>query len=142
MAFDLKSEIYAQINKTNDETLRTVLLLLLGVLEASIEGTASIKKAIEDLRTDEAGLRDAVLNGHADVHHDHHEWIAKRMAEDCAAVCTWSRGKMDAEKQDAKDAAELARAGKKAAVEQAARTIIIAFTALVAGVLGAVQFLK
>lgn len=118
MAFDLKSEIYAQINKTNDETMRTVLLLLLGVLEANIDGIEGIKKAINELREDEETLRKAVLNGHEAVHHDHHEWVAKKIAD---------------EKKAEEDAQEIAKAGKKAAVEQAARMVV---TALLSGAVG------
>jgi hypothetical protein len=122
MAFDLKSEIYAQINKTNDETMRTVLLLLLGVLEANLDGIEGIQKSIQNLRDDEESLRRAVLNGHEAAHHDHHEWVAKKIAD---------------EKKAEEDAQEIAKAGKKAAVEQAARMVVTALLSGSAGVVAA-----
>ena len=120
MAFEVKSEIMSAIAKTDDSNLKMLLLLMLGVLE-------EIGGRIDAMRADERGLRDAVLNGHADVHHDHHEWVAE---------------KIEAEKQDAKDAAELSRAGRRAAVEQATRAVVLAAASLIAGAMGALHFVK
>lgn len=88
MAFELKSEILAQISKTQDENMRIVLLLLLGVLEAGAEGMRQIADSgaegvqriaakIDELRNDEDALRKAVLNGIAATHEDDHHWVAQ-----------------------------------------------------------------
>ena len=58
MAFEAKAEILAAIGKTEDPNMKVVLLLLLAVFE-------EIGDKIDDMRADEKGLREAVLNGHA-----------------------------------------------------------------------------
>jgi hypothetical protein len=72
---DIKTEIVAAIAKTNDENMKVVLMLMLGVV-------SDIGDRIEALRRDEQGLRAAVLNGHEPVHHAHHEWITRKMEEE------------------------------------------------------------
>ncbi len=72
MSFDAKAEILKAIADTEDRNLKTVLLLLLGVLE-------ELGAKIDAMGSDERVLREVVLNGHEDVHHGHHEWIAKKM---------------------------------------------------------------
>jgi hypothetical protein len=76
MAFELRSEILSQISKTEDENLRVVLLLLLGVMEFGAEEIKKVGEKIDALRNDEDALRRAVLNGLAPTHHDDHEWLA------------------------------------------------------------------
>lgn len=75
MAFNVKSEIMASIAKTDDPNMKTLLLLMLGVLE-------EIGDKIDTIMRDEKGLRDTVLNGHEPVHHDHHVWIARKIKEE------------------------------------------------------------
>lgn len=86
MSFDAKSEILKAIAETGDRNLKTILILLLGVLE-------ELGAKIDAMGSDERALREAVLNGHEDVHHDHHEWIARQMKaeEDSAASDAASR---------------------------------------------------
>lgn len=79
MSIDIKNDIVAAIAKTNDENMKVVLMLLLGVV-------SEIGDKIEAMRRDEEGLRDAVLNGHKPVHHAHHEWISARMKEEQEAA--------------------------------------------------------
>lgn len=108
------------IAESDDPKLKVVLRLLLTVVE-------EIGEKIDTVLADERGLRDVVLNGHADVHHAHHEWLAKRITE---------------EQRDAEDAKEMARAGKKAAVEQAVKMIVTVVISLGFGAMGALHFLK
>jgi predicted PurR-regulated permease PerM len=75
MAFELKSEIMSEISKTEDERMRVVLLLLLGVMEYGAEEIIKVGKKIDELRTDEQALRRTVLNGLAETHHADHEWV-------------------------------------------------------------------
>ena len=85
MSFDVASELKAKIAKENDEDRRTILLLLLGVFEATNAGIDKISKKIDSLLSDEQSLRQAVLNGHEGVHHGHHEWIAAKIKSEADA---------------------------------------------------------
>lgn len=75
MAEPVRDQILTAIGTTNSPELKTVLLLLLAVLE-------DIGGKLDMMRNDEKGLREAVLNGHQDVHHAHHEWISGKMQEE------------------------------------------------------------
>jgi exopolyphosphatase/pppGpp-phosphohydrolase len=75
MGDPVRHQILAAIGTTSDQNLKTVLLLMLAILE-------EISGKIEEMRSDEKGLREAVLNGHEGVHHDHHEWVARKIAEE------------------------------------------------------------
>jgi len=75
MSGDIKNDIIAAIAKTDDDNMKTVLLLLLAVV-------GQIGDKIDAMQRDEKGLRDAVLNGHEPVHHSHHEWVAKRIKQE------------------------------------------------------------
>lgn len=86
MAFDVKSEILSQIDKTDDKTTRTVLLLMLGVLEQSVACVEQIGEKIDALRADEESLKRAVLNGHEASHHSHHDWIAEKIQQETEAA--------------------------------------------------------
>ncbi len=70
--FNVRSEILSGIAKTEDQTVKSLLLLMLGVLE-------EIGGKIDSVISDERSLRETVLNGHSDVHPKHHEWIAEQM---------------------------------------------------------------
>lgn len=78
MGFDVKSEILAAIAKTDDSNMKSVLLLMLGVFE-------NIGGKLDNLMRNEDAMRSMVLNGHAPVHHDHHQWIEKKIKEEDAA---------------------------------------------------------
>lgn len=75
MSFNAKSEILSAIAKTDDPAMKTVLLLLLGVFE-------EIGSKIDIFLNNERAIRETVLNGHEPVHHNHHEWLAHRIARD------------------------------------------------------------
>lgn len=75
MSFDAKEEILKAIADTGDKTLKTILLLLLGVLE-------ELGSKIDAIGSDERALREVVLNGHEEVHHGHHEWVAKKIKQE------------------------------------------------------------
>ena len=70
--FNVRSEILSGIAKTEDQTVKSLLLLMLGVLE-------EIGGKIDSVISDERSLRETVLNGHSDVHPKHHEWVAAQM---------------------------------------------------------------
>lgn len=131
MSFDAKSEILAAIAKTDDQNMKMVLLLLLGVLE-------EIGGKIDSMRSDEKGLREAVLNGHESVHHEHHEWVARQIKTDCADICGWAKSKMDAEAEAEKDA----KADKRIAREAAIRQLVTVAIGAIAGAAGVLWALK
>lgn len=93
--FNVRSEILSTIAKTQDENMRAVLLLMLGVLD-------EISKKIDGVLADEKSLREAVLNGHSLTHDDDHEWIKGQRSLDCHSICAWAKGKM-AEEAEAAD---------------------------------------
>lgn len=145
MAFDVAAELKARIAKENDEDRRTTLLLLLGVFEANLAGIETLSKKIDALRSDEQGLREAVLNGHSDRHDEHHDWIAtqidraketevirtwalRRMASTCETGCEWAETKrleeIEAAKTAKADAAADKRQARNAAINQAVTIII------------------
>lgn len=130
--FDVASELKAQIAKEDDKDRRTVLLLMLGVLEDNRAGLAALGAKIDTLINDEASLRLTVLNGHAENHDRDHEfvdqlyvhreamaeerrWIRERMRSDCALGCEWASRKMKEETDSIQTAAETAKADRRAA---------------------------
>lgn len=94
--FNVRSEILSTIAKTSDEAMRSVLLLMLGVLD-------EIGNKIDGVRQDEQSLRDTVLNGHAADHDEHHRWVEARMKDNCGDACAWAHAKMLEEAEAAKN---------------------------------------
>lgn len=107
-AFDVRSELFSQINKASDDSKRNMLLLLLGILD---EITSKLDEALSS-----SEIRKAALNGHEANHHEHHDWIEKHLESDCDAVCAWAREKMLAEKDEAVSERETKRAARKEAI--------------------------
>ena len=70
-----KQAVMAAIAKTEDQNVKAIMILMLEIME-------EIVGKIDALRADEKGLREAVLNGHTACHDEHHEWIAKRIADE------------------------------------------------------------
>ena len=108
MAFELRSEILSQISKTEDENMRVILLLLLGVLEVGAEEVKKVGAKIDALRTDEDALRRAVLNGLAPTHHDDHEWLAghrkhnaenQKIIDRAKPLIEWVESQIEAEEE-------------------------------------------
>lgn len=89
MSFNVRSEILAAIAKTDTPETKTLLLLMLGVLE-------EIGGKIDSFLQDEKSLRDKVLNGHEPSHHKHHDWIEAQMKAEIerSPVCDWAKQKM------------------------------------------------
>lgn len=124
----LKADLMAEIAKTNDPSMRSLLALLVGVFEVLIG-------KLDEMAADEKGLREAVLNGHAENHDRDHNWIAEqidykkqaaeerrwvrdRMAANCSEACDWARTKMQAEADEAKEAKADKRAARDALIRQ------------------------
>ena len=149
-SFDVAAELKSQINDENDPARRNMLMLLLGVLEANIAGIDRLSKKIDDLSSDEKALRSAVLNGHENVHHAHHEWIAvqidrtketetirtwalRRMASTCESGCEWAEKKRLEEIEAEKAALADAKADKRVAREAIIRQVVTVLTSLAIG---------
>jgi len=135
MAIDVKSEILSAIAKADDQNMKTLLLLMLGVLE-------EIGGKIDAIWKNDKALREAVLNGHEAVHGRHHEWIEQRMESKCAAACQWAEKKMVEEIEATKTAKEDARADKRVARDAVIRQVVTIFVSVAAGVVGALWALK
>lgn len=116
MSSGAKSGILAAIAKTDNSDMKMVFLLLLGVLE-------ELGDKIDAMREDEKGLRIAVLNGHEEVHHEHHEWVARQITAEAGA------------ESDAK-------ANRRVLVETAIRQTVMILVSAAAGVVGALWVLK
>jgi hypothetical protein len=125
----LKADILAAIGKTQNEDMKTVLLLTFGVLEVVIA-------RLDAMAADEKGLREAVLNGHAENHDRDHTWIGEqiRNKDHAADERRWVRDKMAAEADAAREAKTDAREARNAAIRQAV-TIIMSVLAGIAGAL-------
>lgn len=65
-----KSRIIQAIADCKDDAMRSVLLIMLAVLE-------EIGSKIDAVMHDEQALREIVLNGHTATHGADHDWIAK-----------------------------------------------------------------
>jgi hypothetical protein len=98
MSFSVRSEILAAIAKTDTPETKTLLLLMLGVLE-------EIGGKIDSFLQDEKSLRNKVLNGHEPSHHKHHDWIEAQMKAEIerSPVCEWAKQKMIQEYEAKKD---------------------------------------
>lgn len=105
VAGDVRDKIMDAIAGGGDIPASTLLAIMLGVLD-------EIKDEIASLRGDIPGLREAVLNGHAAVHHDDHEWIAKMrvVEENREKHCSWC-AQQYADAQDNKKSRRLIRDG-------------------------------
>ena len=152
MSYDARSEIIKAIAATADQNLKTVLLLLLGVLE-------ELGGKIDAMRADEAGLKEAVLNGHASNHDKHHEWTSvqieraketeairtwaiRRMGSTCESGCEWAETKRLEEIEHNKNAVEDAKADKRTARDAIIRTVAASLTSALITGLGVLAYLK
>lgn len=123
MSFNAKSSILSEIAKTNDPALKTVLLLLLGVFE-------EIGGKIDSVLNNERALRQTVLNGHTDSHHDHHEWLDRRIKRDeqIEVIIGWAENKILKEREAEEDARKV-RTGVFEKVLAAVFVAVISFAA-------------
>ena len=80
MSEGMKKNIQAAIAATNDQNLRSLLLLLLGVLE-------EIGDKLDALVAD-------------DKHRDDHDWIEALRQSKLAEACSWAEQKMIEERRD------------------------------------------
>lgn len=144
----LKSDLMAEIAKTNDPAMRSILALLVGVFEVVIG-------KLDEMAADEKGLREAVLNGHAENHDRDHDWISEqihykkqaaeerswvraRMAADCESACDWAKGKMAKEAEAEKDAKADRREARNAVIRLVV-TAVVSSAASIVGVLWVVR---
>ena len=159
MPFDVAAELKTEIAKEDDKDRRTLLMLLLGVLEANMEGLAAIGKKIDNLLSDEQELRQTVLNGHAENHDRDHEfigllfshreaaaeerrWVRERMGSNCAEACSWAEDKMRKEQDAEKTAIEDAKADKRAARDAVIRTVASALAGAAVSAAGVLWVIK
>jgi hypothetical protein len=85
---ELKDQIQAEIAKTNDQSMRTMLLLMLGVLESTAEGIRGLGSKLDNIYSDEHELRARVLNGHYEEFDDNMRWVKERRADSAMDVAT------------------------------------------------------
>lgn len=85
---DFQDEIAETLTRVTDPGQQALLLLVR-------RGFVQISREIKAMREDIPGLREAVLNGHAGVHHDDHEWIAemRQVEKERAVYCGWCKEK-------------------------------------------------
>lgn len=122
------------ISAAGEPSPRDMLRVMLVLVE-------EIGDKIDAVLANERGLRETVLNGHADVHHEHHEWVRGRIESGCEIACRWAMDKMAEEEREKEAAEELVRAGKKKAVETFVGWAVVALLSSVVGALAALQFI-
>lgn len=110
-ADSVRQDIISAIAKTNDENMKTVLLLMLAIID-------DISGKIDTILMDEKRLTEVVLNGHAPVHHDHHVWVERRMKQDCSSYCDWAKRKQVEEEEEAKANKESGRKIRDGIIEK------------------------
>jgi len=118
--FNVKSEILSRIDKTSDSDLKSILLLMLGVLE---ELTLKVDNAIDN---EKKMMRSFVLNGHEDNHHAHHDWIAQRIAHQ--GRCEWANKEVAKQNEALANKKNLATKLAEAIVQQFGIILVTALT--------------
>lgn len=134
--FNVKGAIMEQIAKTSDENMRTVLLLLLGVLE-------HIGSKIDNFSRDETTIKTLVLNGHVDNHHSDHDWIREHKAQDAVTKALIERAVpalewYEAQQELAKNNRSSFRKIAESLITQAVLSLVSAF-GIVAAILWAMK---
>ena len=103
--FNVRAEILSKIAETRDDTLRTILLLLLGVLD-------EIGSKIDNVMKDDATIKKLVLEHHAESHAGHHDYLNGKIINDpriqqmiarALPALEWAEAKQIEERQLAKD---------------------------------------
>lgn len=94
-----------------DPTIRALLQIQMLIVE-------EIGEKLDTILRDEKGLREAVLNGWEQSHHEHHAWVARQIGE---------------EKESEELARDQIKSARKAAVEAAIRWGIPLMMTAVAG---------
>lgn len=125
--FDIRTELMEQINATDDKQLRTLFMLMLGVLDHSIALGRNIDAKLDKLLTDEATLQKSVLNGFAgEPHHKHHTYIAGEITKqaEIERLRKWAADKIKDEEEDAQAATEAKRAAWNSTVATVTETLV------------------
>lgn len=86
--FDVRGEIMKAISATDDAKDRSMLMLMLNVLER-----------VERLLSDDEAMRKIVLNGNYERHADDHAWLAewRDHVDEWRDVCVYSKTRMQEE---------------------------------------------
>lgn len=105
-----RDKIIEAIAATKDDNLRTVLMIMLAMLE-------EISTKVDSVLADEATLKSIVLNGSSSVHDDDHKWVADMRKRDAMIIraadmaesrqtlggyCDYASRKIDEEREDVK----------------------------------------
>lgn len=101
----LRAQIEALITQEVDSVTKAILLTIMNLQEDLGEHIDELAKRIDGMRGDIPGLKQAVLNGHAEVHHNDHEWLAKLRARmiEIDPIITWAKAKIEEEKESVKE---------------------------------------
>lgn len=114
----VKAEILAAIANETDARMRTILLLMVGMME-------EIGGKIDSIYSDIPALRREVLNGHADVHHDDHEFIRELRTQEKALA--WNQEQYEESIKD--------KQSKREIVEEWLKNLLWAVTLFVGGII-------
>lgn len=137
---DPRGEILAQIALANDETQRNFLILLLGILDQQKAQYMELNKKLDTIIGDEKAMRTAVLNGHAETHHEDHDYVKelRSFKSTRKVIDQWAVLRMQAEKEAAEQTKTLRQKFAEAVIAQAGTLV----AALLAGLMGAGYLLK
>jgi len=80
----LKDDILTAIDEATDPNMRTIMVFLAKMFD-------DLSTKIDSVLSNEAAMRQMVLNGHADKHHAHHEWVAKKISDEADGAASRRR---------------------------------------------------
>jgi polyribonucleotide nucleotidyltransferase len=97
----LQEDILSAMTKVEDSTYRLILSLMLRVISAQQKLLKEMVDRLDTVIDDEQRMREIVLNGHDMMHHKHHDWLEKQLAnsDELEYAMRWAAGKMAEEKE-------------------------------------------
>lgn len=98
----LRDDILSAMTKVEDSTYRIVLSLMLRVIAAQQKLLKEMVERLDLVIEDEKRIKEIVLNGHQDGHHEHHDWLDRQLKnkEELEFAMRWAAKKMAEEECD------------------------------------------
>jgi len=133
----IKEQIFKAIQESEDKNLKTVLALMYGSLEYTDEAIQRIEAKLDALRHDESAIKKLVLNGYDSKHHEHHDWLDRRINNDeymknlinrAEPILVWAE-KFQAEQEQMKPVCDWAKnaMSEQQALKEDKKTLVMRF---------------
>ena len=78
----LKDEIISSMAQIEDTHHRVVLSLMIRIMSTQERFITEIYNKLDGIVQDEKRIKNIVLNGHVEMHAEHHNWIRDKIAND------------------------------------------------------------